>query len=545
MLDLWYKNAIVYCLDVETFMDANGDGVGDFQGLTDRLDHLEGLGVTTVWLNPFYPTPNRDNGYDISDFYGVDPRHGTLGDFVVFSRAAADRGMRVLVDLVVNHTSIDHPWFRSACADPNSPYRDWYVWSKDKPDDITEGIIFPGVQEAVWTYSKEAEAWYMHRFYEHQADLNIANPAVREEITRIMGFWLELGVSGFRVDAVPFLVEYKGLKEEPDRDPLLFLSEMRDFLSWRRAGAILLAEANVTRDRAGDYFGGRDFGADERMHMIFDFPLNQAIYLALARGSAAPVAEALDSRPPAGDTLYPQWADFLRNHDELSLDKLTEAEREEVFAAFGPDEDMRIYDRGIRRRLAPMLEGDEARLAMLHSLLFALPGTPVMWYGDEIGMGEDLSLEERNSVRTPMQWSAERNGGFSVADGDLARPAVRDGPLGYLERNVARQRDESDSLLSKIQRMIRARRSCTEIGWGDWRVLDTGSDAVLGLISKWQGGAVVTLHNFSDTDVEIALDEPEEGVLAPLLCHDGGSAGECDDSTALGPYGYRWFRVCT
>ena len=420
MLDLWYKNAVVYCLDVETFMDADGDGVGDFRGLTDRLDHLEALGVTCVWLNPFYPTPNRDNGYDITDFYGVDPRLGNPGDFVEFTRSARDRGMKVLVDLVCNHTSIDHPWFQSARASADSPYRDWYVWSEEKPEDITEGIIFPGVQEAVWTRDEEAGAWYMHRFYAHQADLDISNPAVREEIQRIMGFWLELGVEGFRIDAVPFLVEYKGLREEPERDPLLLLSEMRDFLSWRRAGAIMLAEANVPRDRAGAYFGGRAFDASERMHMVFDFPLNQAIYLALVRGEAGPVAEALRSRP-AEAPVQAQWANFLRNHDELSLDKLTEAERGEVFAAFAPEEGMRIYDRGIRRRLAPMLGGDERKLAMMHALLFALPGTPVLWYGDEIGMGEDLSLEERSAVRTPMQWSGGHQGGFSSAT-ELFRP---------------------------------------------------------------------------------------------------------------------------
>ena len=298
MLDLWYKNAVIYCLDVETFMDANGDGVGDFRGLTDRLDHLENLGVTAVWLNPFYPSPNRDNGYDITDFYGVDPRLGSLGDFVEFARAAAERGMKVMVDLVCNHTSIDHPWFQSARSSPDSPYRDWYVWSDTKPDDITEGIIFPGVQEAVWTHDEAADAWYMHRFYAHQADLNIANPEVREEIMRIMGFWLALGVEGFRIDAVPFLIEYKGLKEEPDRDPLLLLSEMRDFLAWRRAGAIMLAEANVRRETVPDYFGGREFDADERMHMVFDFPLNQYVWLGMVRGSAGPIADALQARAP-------------------------------------------------------------------------------------------------------------------------------------------------------------------------------------------------------------------------------------------------------
>ena len=548
MLDLWYKNAIIYCLDVETFMDANGDGVGDFRGLVDRLDHLETLGVTTVWLNPFYPTPNRDNGYDITDFYGVDPRLGSLGDFVEFARAARERGMKLMVDLVCNHTSIDHPWFQDARSSPHSPYRDWYVWSRKKPKDITKGIIFPGVQEAVWTHDEKADAWYMHRFYAHQADLNIANPAVREEILRIMGFWLELGVEGFRIDAVPFLIEYKGLAEEPERDPLLLLSEMRDFLAWRRAGAIMLAEANVKRETVPDYFGGRAFDGDERMHMVFDFPLNQEVWLAMIRGSAAPIAAALGSRPDPMP-VHAQFATFLRNHDELSLDKLTETEREEAFKALAPEESMRVYDRGVRRRLAPMLGGDPEKLALMHSLLFALPGTPVMWYGDEIGMGEDLDLDERNPVRTPMQWADEPNGGFSQTHGKLVRPAVEEGPLGYRETNVAAQRDRPGSLLERVRAMVRVRRSCPEIGWGEWRLLDAGDDAVLALECAWRGGRVVTLHNMGAAKADVSLDLDGASPLMLLLGSDDGAAhGEREPGAArnpitLAPHAYRWFRM--
>ena len=393
----------------------------------------------------------------------------------------------------------------------------------------------------MWTHDEAAGAWYMHRFYEHQADLNISNPAVREEIQRIMGFWLELGVEGFRIDAVPFLVEYKGLEEEPDRDPLLLLSEMRDFLSWRRAGAIMLAEANVPRDRAGAYFGGRAFGASERMHMIFDFPLNQAIYLALVRGEAEPVAKALRSRPPEAP-VQAQWANFLRNHDELSLDKLTEAERAEVFEAFAPEEGMRIYDRGIRRRLAPMLGGDERRLAMLHALLFALPGTPVLWYGDEIGQGEDLSLGERNPVRTPMQWSGGHQGGFSQAD-ELVRPVVREGPMGFERTNVADQRDRPDSLLARVQRMVRARRGAPEIGWGETRVLPVEHPAVLALCSSWRDGRVVTMHNLADEPVRVGCGLEEDEPLVPLLGSADPQPVRAGEPVELGPFGYAWFRV--
>jgi maltose alpha-D-glucosyltransferase / alpha-amylase len=540
MLDLWYKNAIIYCLDVETFMDSNGDGVGDFQGLAARLDHLENLGVNTIWLNPFYPTPNKDNGYDITDFYSVDPRHGSLGDFVHFSREARHRGLRVIVDLVVNHTSIDHPWFQSARSSGDSPHRDWYVWSKEKPENISEGIIFPGVQEAVWTYDRTADAWYMHRFYKFQADLNIANPKVREEIQRIMGFWLELGVSGFRIDAVPFLVEYMGLEEEPERDPMLLLSEMRDFLAWRKAEAILLAEANVTREDIPKYYGGREFGSDERMHMLFDFPLNQALWLALARGDAEPIKQALQSRPTR-PPVQAQWATFLRNHDELSLDKLTESERREVFAAFGPSEDMQLYDRGIRRRMAPMLGGDTKLLAMVHSLLFSLPGTPVMWYGDEIGMGEDLSLPERDPVRTPMQWADEPGGGFSRAK-ELVRPAVASGPLGYSQVNVVDQRGRHDSLLDHVRVLIAARRSCPEIGWGAWRLLTDLPDGVLGLSIVWKGKEVVTLHNLREKEVSFPFTKLVSKPLTEIFGPPQSATTKSKGDIVLAGYDYRWFR---
>jgi maltose alpha-D-glucosyltransferase/alpha-amylase len=535
MADLWYKNAVIYCLDVETFMDADGDGVGDFRGLADRLDHLETLGVTTVWLNPFYPSPNRDNGYDISDFYGVDPRLGNLGAFAEFTHAAHDRGLKVIVDLVVNHTSIDHPWFLDARASRESPYRDWYVWSDDKPEDITEGIIFPGVQQAVWTRTEETGAWYMHRFYAHQADLNIANPEVRAEIMRIMGFWLDLGVAGFRIDAVPFLIEYKGLKEEPERDPFLLLSEMRDFLSWRRASAIMLAESNVPRERVYDHFGGRAYGADERMHMVFDFPLNQQTWLAMLRGEARPILDGLASRDPDLPE-QSQWTTFLRNHDELSLDKLTEDERQEAFAALAPETSMRIYDRGVRRRMAPMLGHDPRRLKLAHSLLMALPGTPVMWYGDEIGMGENLELSERHPVRTPMQWSAGRNGGYSESD-DLIRPmATGDG--GPRHANVADQRDCDGALMETVGRLVRLRRACPEIGWGRTEPIETGHPAVLALRSTWRGGTVVTYHNLGAGEVRLRSGG---ATLVPLLGCDREPL-EAGDEVILEPYGFRWFR---
>jgi maltose alpha-D-glucosyltransferase/alpha-amylase len=541
MLDLWYKNAVIYCLDVETFMDSNGDGVGDFQGLTHRLDHIEALGATCVWLLPFYPSPNRDNGYDITDFYGVDPRLGSPGDFVDFTHAARDRGLRVIVDFVANHTSVDHPWFQEARSSEDSRYRDWYVWSKEKPENIHDGVVFPGHQDAIWTYDRKAKAWYLHRFYEHQADLNIANPEVREELDKAMGYWLQLGVSGFRIDAVPFLIEYLGLPEEqrPQDDPHLYLEHIRDFLSWRRAEAMMLAEANITLDQVDEYFCRGD-----RMNMIFNFMLNQHLFLALARQDAEPVRRVMDATPPIPE--QGQWASFLRNHDELDLGRLEPEEREEVFAAFGPQPEMQLYDRGIRRRLAPMFSGDERRLKMAHSLMFALPGTPVIWYGEEIGMGDDLSLDERNSVRTPMQWSDHANAGFSDAPAKkLVRPVISEGRFDYRRVNIAAQRDAPGSLMEHMQRLIRTRRSCPEVGWGTCRHLDVGAPGVLALACEWRGQMVLTLHNLADRKATVRL--PAEHLppnLTPLFCDDNDrERRSADEPVEMAAYGFRWFRA--
>ena len=544
MLDLWYKNAVFYCLDVETFQDSNGDGIGDFPGLADRLDHLERLGVTCIWLNPFYPSPNRDNGYDVTDFYGVDPRHGTLGDFVAFVHAARDRGMRVIIDLVVNHTSVDHPWFRSSRSSPDSPYRDWYVWKDHEPEDKSEGIIFPGEQEEVWTRDEEADAWYLHRFYRHQADLNIANPDVRAEITRIMGFWLALGVSGFRVDAVPFLIEYKGLADIPDgrQDPFVLLTEMHDFMDWRRAEAILFAEANVPYEKAPDFFGTGSDGSGARMQLVFDFIGNQAMWLSLVRGSARPVREALAARPAPGG--QGQWATFLRNHDELSLDKLTDEQRQEVYDAVGPKKTMQIYDRGLRRRLAPMLDGDPDRIALAFSINMALPGSPVIWYGDEIGLGENLDLDERNAVRCPMQWTDAKDAGFSSADPDTFVRALAQGKgFGPGDINAARQTHEAGSLLNRVRALVDARRGAFEIGRGTHDVLDA-PDTLLALRAAWQGETTISLHNLCEEAVEWTVPKIE-GVeeLFTLVGEEPGGRIAPGASLTLPAYGYAWLRT--
>jgi maltose alpha-D-glucosyltransferase / alpha-amylase len=536
--DLWYKNAVIYCLNVETFIDSNGDGVGDFVGLTDRLAYLSGLGVTCIWLMPFYGSPNRDDGYDVSDYYGVHPRTGTFGDVVEFMNRAQQLGLRVIVDLVVNHTSDQHPWFKAARKDPASPYRQYYVWSKKRPRNWNKGMVFPGVQKATWTRDTAAGEYYFHRFYEFQPDLNTHNAAVKEEITRIMGFWLQLGVSGFRMDAVPFLIERKGANVKPGKDYEL-LHEMRDFLQWRVRDAIMLAEANVPPRESMHYFGG---GGD-RLQMLLNFWVNQRIFYTLATGDADPLRKALldtYERPHAS-----QWGVFLRAHDELDLGRLTDRQREQVFAAFAPEKHMLLYDRGIRRRLAPMLNNDRRRIELANSLLFTLPGTPVIRYGDEIGMGDDLDLPERYSVRTPMQWSALRHGGFTTARRPI-RPVINDEVFGYQRVNVADQRRDPNSLLNWTERIIRTRKECVEIGWGKWSLIPRLPDNVLGIRYDWNDRCTFALHNFVDrpSRVRLRIDGRPPCALVNLLSHERSEPEPGGRHTIeLEPYGYRWLRV--
>lgn len=536
--DLWYKNTIIYSLDLETFMDANGDGVGDFDGLMGRLDYLNSLGIDTIWLAPFQPTPNRDNGYDISDYYGVDLRHGSSGDFVEFMHQANQRGIKVIIDLVVNHTSDQHPWFQAARSDKNSKYHDWYIWSEKRPSDWNDGMVFPGVQKATWTYDKEARQYYFHRFYDFQPDLNLENPEVRAEIRRIMGYWLELGIAGFRVDAVPFIIETAAPGKKKPEMKFEYLSEMRKFLQWRRGDAILLGEANVLPEENRKYFGANGDG----IHMMFNFFVNQHLFYALSSGDVDPLIKAL--RATKG--LFPtaQWAQFLRNHDELDLGRLTEEQREQVFDRFAPEEHMQLYKRGIRRRLSPML-GNQQQTELAYSLLFSLPGTPVIRYGDEIGMGDDLSLNEREAVRTPMHWSDDPQAGFSASE-KTVHPVINQGPYSYDHVNVEAQRRDKDSLLSWMTRMIRLRKECPEIGWGDWEILKTSSPHVLAMHYTWRGNALVIVHNFDEKphEVQINLKDKRGGTLINLLENDQSEAVKGGThKISLEAYGYRWFRV--
>jgi len=539
--DLWYKNAIIYCLSVGTFMDADGDGIGDFRGLARRLDYLHGLGITAIWLMPFQASPHRDDGYDVSDYYSVDPRYGTLGDFVDFTHGAKQRGIRVLIDLVVNHTSDQHPWFKEARRDPQSQYHEWYVWSKKKPKNAKTGMVFPGVQKTTWTYDDQARAYYFHRFYEFQPDLDTSNPQVQAEILKIMGFWIQLGVSGFRMDAVPFVIASKGPKVGKPQEQYDMLRTFREFLQWRQGDCIVLAEANVLPETDMEYFG--DDG--ERMHMMFNFQVNQHLFYALASADTRPLIKAMKVTKPRPATA--QWGLFLRNHDELDLGRLTEEQRQKVFEAFGPDQSMQLYERGIRRRLAPMLGGDRRRLELAYSLLFTLPGTPVVRYGDELGMGDDLSQKERNCARTPMQWSDEPHGGFTKHDKPIC-PVISEGPYGFEHVNAAIQRRYPDSLLNWTERIIRMRKEVPEVGWGDFAVIPLRNPAILVMRYDWRNNSVLFIHNLDAKPHEIAFEAGGEGehgdVLVNLLGTEHSKVAEDGKHhLVIEGYGYRWFRV--
>ena len=544
MSERWYKEAVVYCLDVETFQDSNSDGVGDLPGLISRLDYIRRLGATCIWLNPIHPSPGQDDGYDVADHYAVSPHIGSLGDFAELVHEAGNRGIRVIIDLVINHTSDQHPWFQQARKDPKSPFRDWYVWSQSEPPDRFEGMVFPGKQKETWTFDEEAGAWYYHRFYDFEPNLNHANPRVRAEMKKIMGFWLQLGVAGFRMDAAPFVIEnhQSGGSSTHDFD---LLTELTDHSRWRQGDMLILAEANVDADILPQYFGDIA-GSGNRLPMLFDFRMNSRLMLALARADAEPIVQALLTTPKIPHSA--QWASFLRNHDEVDLSRLTDRERADVFAEFGPKANMQLYGRGIRRRLAPMLGNDRARLEMAYSLQFTLPGTPVLRYGEEIGMGDDLDLKERDAIRTPMQWFAGTNAGFSAAPPKkLIRPVIEVGDYAYQKVNVTSQRIDPDSLLSWFERMIRTLTECPEIGGGRCSLVQAKLPEAA-LAHRFDGfdGALLLIHNLGKKKLLIDLGA-QEGVGADL--HEVFSnrpyppPNQQLTGLELDPYGYRWIRL--
>ncbi|MGE0056598.1 MAG: alpha-amylase family protein [Dehalococcoidia bacterium] len=534
--DLWWKNAVIYCLDVETFLDGNGDGIGDFKGLSERVDYLAGIGVTCIWLMPFFPSVNRDDGYDICDYYTVDPRLGDMGDFVDFIHTADAHGIRVIADLVMNHTSDQHPWFQSARSDPKSPYRRFYVW-RDEPPDEKPSLVFPGEQISNWTYDEVAKQYYFHHFYRHQPDLNPDEPAVREEMTQIMGFWLQQGLAGFRVDAVPFLIELENENAAEELTPHGFLKDLRRFLGRRRGDAVMLGEVNLPPHEQVTYFG-----EDDELSLVFNFYVNQHLYLSLVREDPDPLRKALEALPPIPGAC--QWANFVRNHDEQNLDKLTPSERQEVFDAFAPQKSMQSFGRGIRRRQPPMLGGDQRKLKLTYSLLFSLPGTPVLFYGEEIGMGDNPRLPGRLAVRSPMQWKPRPNGGFSTArPKDLLR-GLPAGEFGPAQVNVQAQRDDPLSMLNWTESLIRRRKEAGEFGFGKYRLVDGGKARVLAHACEWETRTVIALHNFSGRPEVVDLSaEIDDDVIEVNDMWADQRYPAVTKTARIGPYGYRWLRV--
>ncbi|RXZ65414.1 alpha-amylase family protein [Pelagerythrobacter rhizovicinus] len=537
--NIWYKDAIIYGVDVGLFQDSNGDGIGDFRGLIERLDYIEGLGVNCVWLMPFFRTPGRDNGYDVSDYYAIDPDIGDFGELIEFITCANQRGIRVVLDLVLNHTSDEHPWFEKARNDPESEEHDFYVWSDEPVPPVPgNGPIFPGVEDSVWAKDEVSGKWYYHRFYSFQPDLNHTNQTLREEIDRILRFWLTCGASGFRVDAASHMIEPKGPGDAPLEAGHEVLRQLRSFVDTTAVGAMLIGEADENPDEIASFFGD-----DDELHALLNFLMTNYLFLALARQEAEPVRFALELLPKIPRDCH--WINFLRNHDELDLERLSREQREEVFAAFAPDEDMQIYGRGIRRRLAPMLGGDLKRLKLAYSLLFALPGSPAIIYGDEIGMGEDLSLPGRTAVRTPMQWSDAPGAGFTPAE--PVRQPVGEGPFGFKKVNVALQDVDAGSLLNWIRDLSGLRRRCREIGSAAPQDLDTGHPAVVAIAYEHGRHTLLTLHNLADRKAraEIDLSSAPSGIGRVIFASQPealGSAVERQQDFELEPYGCRWAR---
>ncbi len=538
--DLWWKNGLVYCLDVETFQDSDGDGIGDLCGLIDRIDYLAGMGVTCLWLMPFFPSVQRDDGYDVTDFYAVNPRLGTLGDLAEMVRTANDRGIRVIADLVVNHTSSAHPWFEAACSSRDDPFHDWYVWRDEKPAEKPGDVVFPDQENSNWTYDRTVRQWYLHRFYRHQPDLNVANPAVRDEITQIAGFWLQQGLAGFRMDAVPFLIEPVGMPKGAIKDPHDLLADLRAYLGRRRGDAVLLGEVNLPPPDQVAFFGS---DGRRELDLMFDFHAMQYMYLALVREEAAPLAQALARLPEIPPEC--QWASFLRNHDELTLDQLSDDERAEVFDRFAPDEDMRLYGRGVRRRLPPMLGGDDRWLRMAYSLMFSLPGIPVLFYGEEIGMGENPDLPGRMAVRSPMQWTDAPSAGFSAAPpDDLSRPVTPLPGYGPDQVNASEQRRDPESLLNWFERLTRRRRESHALGHGRYTHLPAGDPAVFAHRCDWDGRAIVAVHNLARRAARAELSLEPGDDLHDLFGDRDATVG--DDGRAvldLEPHDHRWYAV--
>jgi maltose alpha-D-glucosyltransferase/alpha-amylase len=536
---LWFKRAVFYEIHLRAFYDGNDDGSGDFRGLTDKLDYLQEIGIDCIWLLPCYPSPLRDGGYDIADFFGIHPDYGTLDDFKFFIDQAHQRGLRVIADLVMNHTSSDHPWFQASRTDPDGPYGDWYVWGDDDQRWSEARIIFLDTEPSNWTWDPVRGQYYWHRFFSHQPDLNYDNPAVQEQMLNVLRFWLDIGLDGFRLDAVPYLYERDGTNGENLPETHEFLKRVRSEIDSRYQDRVLLAEANQWPDDVVAYFGDGD-----ECHMAFHFPVMPRMFMAVRREDALPIVEILERTPPIPDGA--QWGLFLRNHDELTLEMVTDDERDYMYEEYAKDPRMKL-NLGIRRRLMPLLDNGRDEYELMHAILFSLPGSPVLYYGDEIGMGDNIFLGDRDGVRTPMQWTGDRNGGFSRADfAQLYLPPLMDPVYGYQAVNVEAQLRQPHSLLRWLRRLIALRKQHPVFGLGTYEVVRAENPRIFTHIRTYEDDIVLCVHNLARSAQAVELDLSRFEGMIPVEMF-GQSAfpriGELPYLLTLGPRGFYWFQL--
>ena len=536
---LWYKDAVIYQVHVRAFYDSSGDGNGDFRGLAQKLDYLQELGVTAIWLMPFFPSPLRDDGYDISDYRSVHPAYGTLDDFKTFLDAAHQRGIRVIIEMVLNHTSDQHPWFQESRSSRTNPRRDWYVWSDSDTQYKGTRLIFLDTELSNWAWDPVSKQYYWHRFFSHQPDLNYDNPQVREEMWDVMKFWLQMGVDAFRLDAVPYLVEREGTNCENLPETHQIIKELRARLDREFPGRMLLAEANQWPSDLRAYFGDSD-----EFHMAFHFPLMPRMFMALKLEDRKPITEILKQTPEIPELC--QWCLFLRNHDELTLEMVTDMERDYMYDEYAKEKDMRL-NLGIRRRLAPLLDNDRRRIELMNGLLMSLPGTPIIYYGDEIGMGDNVNLGDRHGVRTPMQWDGGWNGGFSPADPErLYSPLMLNPVYGYQAINVQSQKRFDHSLLSWMKQMIRIRKGTPVLGRGSIQFLYPANHRVLAYIRKLGNETILTVNNLSSKAQAVELDMKayKGNILVEMFGRNiFPRIGDLPYLLTLGPYQFYWFKL--
>lgn len=539
--EMWFKDAVFYEAPVKSFYDSSGSGTGDFAGMTEKLDYIRDLGVDCIWLLPMYPSPGQDDGYDISEFKAIHEDYGTLEDFRAFVEAAHDKGLRVVADLVMNHTSDQHPWFQEARSNPESPYRDYYVWTDDPTKYADVRIIFTDTETSNWTYDPVAGQHFWHRFFSHQPDLNYDNPEVHREMYEIVRFWLDLGLDGFRCDAVPYLYEREGTNGENLPESHQFLRDLRKMVDAEYPGKILLAEANQWPADVVEYFGTEE---DPEFHMAFHFPLMPRMFMAMRQETRTPIVEIMQSTPAISD--QSQWAIFLRNHDELTLEMVTDVERDYMYFEYAKDPRMRI-NLGIRRRLAPLVDNGRRQMELLNSLLLSMPGTPVMYYGDEIGMGDNIYLGDRNGVRTPMQWSIDRNAGFSRADwARLYSPVIMDPVYGYQAVNVEAQTRVATSLLNWTRRLIAVRKRYQAFGRGSIEFLHPENQKILVYVRQYESETILCVVNLSRyvQAAEIDLSAFEGWQPVELMGETRfPNIGTLPYFLTLGPHGFYWFRL--